>query len=634
MPSKVKKIMDAALKALAHTSNWPRTFRLIWQAAPRWTTLWAILLVVQGLLPAASVYLTKLSIDSLVAAMSAGGAWEKVRLAVIMLALTAGVMLLSELLQGVVELVRIAQSELIQDYIKDLVHKQAAALDMSFYESSEYHDRLHQALSEAGSRPLALLENSGSLVQSSITLIAMGTVLLSYSPLLPLILLISTLPAFFVVMRFDRRYHRWWQRTTADRRWAQYYDAVLTHSDAAAEVRLFNLSSHFRSTYQSLRRGLRNERLDQLRKQTLAKVGATATALIVVGATMGWMVWRALRGLATLGDLALFYQAFNQGQGLMRSLLGGVSQILANSLYLGNLFAFLDLKPCVASPTDSALAPASLKKGISFNRVTFRYPGNEKVAIEDFNLFIPANKIVAIVGPNGAGKTTLLKLLCRFYDPEAGSVDFDGEDLRRFAVNDLHRLVTVLFQFPVYYHATVRESIAMGDLESAPTAEEIEAAARRAGAHEIIEQLPQGYDTLLGKWFANGIELSGGERQRIAMARAYIKRSPIMILDEPTSFMDSWAESDWFDQFRALAQGRTSVIITHRFSIALRADLILVMDKGKIVESGTHNELLCREGMYARSWRAQMQAAGSNGMMDAAKGDLNIYNDAVLQEIQ
>lgn len=633
MRAKVNNFTDTARKALSYAANWPRTFRLIWQAAPRWTMLWSVLLIVQGLLPAASVYLTKLSIDSLVDAMSAGGAWEKVRYAVIILVITASVMLLSEFLQSAIEWVRTAQSELIQDYIKDLVHRQAVTLDMAFYESSDYHDRLHQALSEAGSRPLALLENSGTLLQNGITLIAMSAVLMSYSLWLPLILLVSTLPAFYVVVRFDRRYHQWWQRTTADRRWAQYYDAVLTHSDSVAEIRLFDLSSHFRTAYQTLRRRVRNERLEQLRKQSLAKLGATGASLAVAGVTMGWMVWRALHGLATLGDIALFYQAFNQGQGLMRSLLSGVSQMLANGLYLGNLFAYLDLRPSVVDPVEATPPPASLKKGINFNQVTFSYPGSEKEAIENFNLFIPANKIVAIVGPNGAGKTTLLKLLCRFYDPEAGAIEIEGIDLRQLAVDDLHRLVTVLFQFPIPYHATAGENIALGNQASSPTSEEIEAAARSAGAHEIISNLPQGYDTLLGKWFANGIELSGGERQRIAMARAYIKRSPIIILDEPTSFMDSWAEGDWFNQFRAMVQDRTAIIITHRFSIAMRADVIYVMNKGKIVESGAHNELLCQEGMYAQSWKAQMQAS-SNSTVDAANSDTSLYEDIVLQEVR
>jgi ATP-binding cassette subfamily B protein len=621
-------------KALAQVSWWPKTLRLIWAAAPHWTLAWMTLLIVQGLLPVASVYLTKLLIDSLMAAINANGAWEYTRPALVLLVLAAGVTLLIELLQSASDWIRTAQSEFIQDHIKGLIHKKSAELDLSYYESAEYHDCLHQAHSEAGSRPLALLENGGSLLQNCITLIAMAAVLVSYSPWLPLILLISTFPAFYVVLRFDRLYHRWWQRTTADRRWAVYYDAMLTRSEAAAEVRLFGLGDHFRSAYQTLRRRLRSERLTELRKQSMAKLLASSAALLVSGITMAWMAWRTLQGAATLGDLALFYQAFNRGQAIMRSLLGNIGQILTSSLYLGNLFSFLELKSRVPEPAHPIAVPSPLNSGIEFSQVTFHYPGAEQAVFQDFDLFIPAGKVVAIVGPNGAGKTTLFKLLCRFYDPQSGSIKLDGADLRRISIKELWRNITVLFQFPLPYHATAGENIALGDLQSSPGESEIEAAARNAGAHEIISNLPQGYDTLLGKWFADGIELSGGEQQRIALARAYLRRAQIILLDEPTSFMDSWAEAEWFERLRSLANERTAIIITHRFTIAMRADIILVLDEGQVVEKGTHHELLARNGLYARSWSAQIQASLHEEADEAEKVRPDLYEDISLQGIR
>jgi ATP-binding cassette subfamily B protein len=506
------------------------------------------------------------------------------------------------------EWVRAAQSELIQDHIKALVHAQSATVDLAFYDSSEFHDSLDQARNEASNRPLALLENIGSLGQSGITLVAMAMLLMLYSPWLPFILLISTLPTFYVVLRYDRRYHQWWQQMTPDRRWAQYYDVMLTHSEAAAEVRLFGLNGHFQAAYQRLRQRLRTERLRQLQRQSLIKLCASTSALLVSGITLAWMVWRGLQGLVSLGDLALFYQAFNRGQGLMRSLLGNLSQIYTNGLYLGNLFAFLDLQPTVVSPAQPVPCPSTITKGITFDRVTFRYPGSRKLVLQDFSLFIPAGKIVAIVGANGAGKTTLLKLLCRFYDPEAGRIEIDGINIREFSVHELRRLITMLFQFPHKYHATASENIAYGDVETRASAVEIESAASRAGAHEVITRLPKAYDTLLGTWFADGVELSGGEWRRIAMARAYLRQSPIILLDEPTTFMDSWAEASWFQNFHDLSRGRTGVIITHRLTIAVHADIIHVVKDGKIVESGSHAQLLAQGGLYARSWRAHTQA--------------------------
>jgi ATP-binding cassette subfamily B protein len=295
----------------------------------------------------------------------------------------------------------------------------------------------------------------------------------------------------------------------------------------------------------------------------------------------------------------------------MRSLLGNVSQIYSNTLFLEQLFAFLDLKAQVTDPVDARPIPTGVTRGITFRNVTFRYPGAERPALQDFTLTIPANKVVAIVGANGAGKSTLLKLMCRLYDPESGRVELDGVDVRHLPVNELRRMITVLFQFPVAYQATAAQNIELGDLHAAPGAREIKNAARAAGVDDAISRLARGYDTHLGKWFADGAELSGGEWQKVAMARAFLRQAPIIILDEPTSFMDSWAEADWFDRFRALAQGRAGLIITHRFTIAMRADNIHVMDEGRIVESGSHQELLASGGLYAQSWLAQMQAAST-----------------------
>jgi ATP-binding cassette subfamily B protein len=292
----------------------------------------------------------------------------------------------------------------------------------------------------------------------------------------------------------------------------------------------------------------------------------------------------------------------------MRALLGSVGQIYSNTLFLEGLFEFLDLEPRVIDPRTPAPVPDSLVKGIRFRNVTFRYPANERAALQDFCLSVPAGQTVAIVGANGAGKSTLVKLLCRFYDPEAGSIELDGVDLRQVSLDDLRDHVSVLFQTPVSYYATAGQNIALGSLWAAPGAAEIETAARDAGAHEVITRLPQGYETLLGRWFTDGTDLSGGEWQRIALARAFLRRSHIIILDEPTSFMDSWAEADWLDRFRALVAGRTAVIITHRFTTAMRADVIHVMDQGRIVESGSHQELLNAGGRYARSWAAQTQS--------------------------
>ena len=601
--------------AVAQLSYLPQTFHLVWTAAHNWTLAWIMLLVVQGLLPVATVYLTRLLVNRLVAVVGNGTSWESIQPILIPAALMAGVLLLAEFLRSAIEWIRTAQSELVQDHISALVHEKSVAVDLAFYESSEYYDHLNRARSDASSRSLGLLENSGSLLQNSITLLAMAAVLIPYGAWLRFVLLISTLPAFYVVLRLNRRQHQWWQQTTVDRRWLQYYEMLLTHSAVAAELRLFNLGPHFRSAYQALRRRLRTERLQLIKDQTLGRLGAGAVALLVSGTALIWMARQVLLGLMTLGDLALFYQAFNQSQNLMRSLLGNLGQVYSNSLFLSNLFEFLRLEPQVVDPQNPLPVPLDLKKGIRFRQITFRYPGSKRAALENFNLTIPAGQVVAIVGDNGAGKSTLVKLLCRFYDPEAGRIEVDGIDIRDLSIQEFRRLITVLFQSPIPYHATAAQNISLGDLSAAPSAAEIEAAARGAGAHELIARLPRGYDTPLGKWFANGAELSGGEWQRVALARAFLRQAQIIVLDEPTSAMDSWAEADWLERFRTLANGRTAIVITHRFTLAMRADMIHVMRNGQIVESGNHDELLAQGGLYAQSWTAQMQVSPNTSLV-------------------
>ena len=590
-------------KALAQLPYLPRALKLVWAVARPWTTAWIVLLIVQGLLPAAMVYLTKLVVDGVVVALRDGNS----RPVMLSLLLLGGVLLLMEVVRNAINWVRTVQAELLQDHITSLIHKKSVTVDLAFYELSDYYDHLHRARAEARYRPVALLGNLGALLQNSITLLAMGAILIPLGPWLALALLLSTVPAFYVVVHYALAEYQWRQRTTTGDRRAWYYDWIMTTADAAAEIRLFGLGKHFQSRYKQLRQQLRGERLDLTRRQGFAELAASLIALVIMGAALGWMVLKASHGSVTLGELALIYAAFNQGQGLMRTLLENAGQLYGNSLFLGNLFEFLALEPkiCRGGPPWPPVL-REVRDSIVFKHVSFSYPDATIKALDDFTLTIPSGKIVAIVGPNGAGKSTLLKLLCRFYDPDEGSIAIDSRDLKEFAIDDLRRLITVLFQQPFHYNSTVRENILYGDLNLEATEAEVEAAIRTAGAEEIVSRLPEKSQTLLGRWFPAGTELSVGEWQRIALARAFLRRAEIIILDEPTSALDPWAEADWLERFRQLAFGRTSLIITHRFTTAMHADMIHVMDRGRIVESGSHQRLIEQNGLYAQSWSRQM----------------------------
>ena len=608
MPTNQDVLKSKLRAGLAQLPYLSRALVLVWNAARRWTLAWFVLLVLQGLLPVVTVYLTRALVDNLVAALQADASWGTFKTVLPLVILMATVLLLGELLSYATGFVRTVQAELVRDHISRLIHNQSVAADLAFYDMPDYYDRLYRAQYQALDRPLELLESFGGVLQNSLTLLAMVAVLIPYGIWLPIALLASSLPAFYIVLDHRLRFHQWRLKNTESERRTWYYSWLLTERETAAELRIFDLGDHFQSLYQSLRSKLRGERVKLAWDQGIAEVAASTTALLISGLALAWMLWKAMQGNLTLGDLALFYQAFQKGQGLMGTLFENLGEIYSNSLFLSDLFEFLALEPKVTDPIQPVPIPAVVKEGIRFEQVTFHYPGNQRVALTNFNLIIPAGSIIAIVGANGAGKSTLVKLLCRFYDPDKGRVLLDGVDLRKFSLQELRRKITILFQEPVDYQYSFSENIALGDLSIAKDLSQIERAARAAGADKIIEGLPQGYDTLLGKWFKGGTELSVGEWQRLALARAYWRQAPILVLDEPTSAMDPWAEHDWLQRFRKLAASHTTLIITHRFTTAMYADIIHVMENGSIVELGSHAELLELGGRYAQSWQDQMQS--------------------------
>jgi ATP-binding cassette, subfamily B, bacterial len=583
----------------------PATLKLVWQAARWYTVAWLVLILFQGLIPLAIVYLSRPLVNQLVVLIGEGTA-EQMRHAILLICLMGGILLLDELVRSVASWVKIAQSELTQDYISNLIQTQSAQLDLAYFESAEYYDRLYRALMEARGRPIALLESLGSLLQNGLTLIGVSAILAMFGLWFPLLLIGSALPAFWIVLRFMVRFNQWRLKNTLDTRRTLYYQVVLTQRETAPELRLLDLMDHFQHAYRRVRERLRRERIGLAKEEAGAHLFAGLFGLLAVGMAMLWILRQALQGLVSLGDIALVYQGLQQGQRILRSLLSNTGELYRNLNFLEDLFGFLALTPQVVDPEEPQPLPDLATADICLEQVTFGYPHGDRRVLDHFSLTLPAGKMVAIVGTNGAGKSTLIKLLCRFYDPDGGRITIGGVDLRHVQIAGLRRAISVLFQQYVSYHASAHENIAFGNWQGAPGRADVQRAAREAGADTVIQRLPEKYNTELGRWFG-GAELSTGEWQRISLARAFLRQSPILILDEPTSAMDAWAETEWLHNFRRLARGRTTLLITHRFTTAMYADMIHVMDEGVVVESGSHDELLALGGRYAQSWHDQMR---------------------------
>ncbi len=583
----------------------PRAVALVWKASPGWTLAWSLLLLIQGVLPAVLVNLTRIVVDRIAEAAGSGARLGEVRHIVLPAVLMAALLLFSEVLRAATRVIRTAQSDLVRDHVSALIHECAATADIAQFESPEYHDRLYRARSDSHDRPVTLVQSVGALVQHAITLLAMALVLIHFGWWVPLALIASTLPALFVVGNYALRHHRWTVVSTPSDRRTWYYDWLLCTREPAAEIRLFELGPHFAGAFQRVRARLRTERVAISRAEGLAEIAAAVFALGVTGVLLLWVLGRTIAGTVTLGELAMFVQAFTQGQRLMRSLLDNVGQIWSNILFLDNLFGFLAIRPQIGDPPGPRTIPEEMPPSIEFSGIRFSYPGSSSPVFDGFDLKIPAGSTAALLGVNGAGKSTLFKLLCRFYDPEKGAVKIGGVDLRDLRLQTIRGLLSVLFQEPVRYSETLRKNIAVAAEDHAADDESIFAALDAAGARPVVDKFEEGLGTILGTWFSGGAELSVGEWSRLALARAALKDAPILLLDEPTATMDSWAEAKWIESLDKLVKDRTTVLITHRLTTAMHADRIHVVDNGRIVESGTHRELRVAGGPYQDAWDGQ-----------------------------
>ncbi len=592
---KTKNILHALGKAI----------KLIWVSSPRLVVVHALLNVLQGVFPLGSLYTVKLLVDLLSenkAMLHTPGGWEKILFLVL---LTALFMLLQQACSSLASVVSTRQSEQMLDTVTSILHKHSIAVDLSYYEHAGYYDALHRAQQEAAYRPLSIINGLFTLLQSLVTITALTGLIVSVHWTIALFLFLALLPAFGVKMFFSRKNYGLQYKQTPDKRHLYYLNALLTSETFAKELRLFSLGDNFVGRYRKLRAQQRQENIELTDREAFYGFLGQFLVLVSLFLSLGFLLFRSFAGALSIGSLVMIYQAMQRAQSSTQSILNALASLYRDALFFGHFDDFLKHTPLIVSPSEPKNFPVPIVQGITFNHVSFRYPGTERVVLKDFTASIGPGEHVALVGENGCGKSTLVKLLCRLYEPDEGQILIDGVDYRMFELEDLRKRIGVIFQDYVRFQMSGRDNIRMGNIDVLSNDPKIEEAARLSGAHEVFERLEGGYEAILGNLFDGGRELSMGEWQKIAIARAFLRDASIMILDEPTSSLDVEAEYELVGQFNELTRGKAALIISHRLSTVRMAARIIVLADGIIAEEGTHETLINQNGTYARLYNMQ-----------------------------
>jgi len=596
--------------------NLPPFLKLIWETSPRLTLANLLLRLVRALLPVATLYVGKLIIDEVVSLAGTEGAPVSLRAWLDsglldrlgwLLAAELGLAVLSDALGRVVSLLDTLLSEQFTNATSVRLMEHAATLDLEDFEDSEIQDRLERARRQTMGR-MNLMGQLFGQAQDLVTIAGFAAGLVVYAPWLIALLLLALAPAFLGEAHFNAQSYSLNYARTPERRELDYVRQTGASVESAKEVKIFGLNAFLIERYRVLAGKIyeENRRLAARR----AGWGGLLTAIGTLGyyVAYAFIAWRTLRGQFSIGDLTFLAGSFRRLRNLLEGLLIGFSQVAGQALYLDDLFSFFEIQPEIVSPENPRPFPMPIRQGFTFEDVGFRYPGAERWAVRHLSFTLQAGEVLALVGENGAGKTTLVKLLARLYDPDEGRILLDGHDLREYALEELRANIGVIFQDFVRYHLTAAENIAVGRIEAREDRARIAAAAESSLADEVIRKLPQGYDQVVGKRFRTGVDLSGGEWQKIAIARAYMRDAQLLILDEPTAALDARAEFEVFQRFKELSEGKTAVLISHRFSSVRMADRILVLAEGQIEATGTHGELLAQGGRYTELF--ELQATG------------------------
>lgn len=594
------KIMLFLYKTTHHFSALTQSIKFITQKSRKYFFTNIVIAVFQGIIPFVIIYLVKWIIDS-VAAVSAHSAGIDLNetLSTIVI-LTGAVFLIGAVLGLLGSYYRERLSQTVSDFIYQTIHSKHANLDMSYLEDSDQQDRIHRAIQQASYRPNKLLSETLALVTGLVSWLIIMAVFFQINWVIFLLLLIAVTPGFFVRLHFTGHLYRLNKSNSHREREASYYSRILTAIPFAKEVRLFGLERFFSFRFGAIQNELHGRKNKILHKRLWMDIAAQTFTVILIFLAFAYVIALAVDGVLSTGTVVLFFMVFQRGFAVLKDLFQSVAGLFEDNVFMNDFFDFLNLPSLRKTPAGKVLEP--MKKGVSVKNVSFRYPSSRRLALESVSLELPVGKTIAIVGANGSGKTTLVKLLCGFYTADKGQIFFDDTDISLVDAGALRKSITAVFQDFALYHLTAAENIALGNSMKPVQLDEIKKAAENADMDDVIEHLPEGYNTILGNLFKKGEELSIGQWQKIAIAKAFYRNTPFLIMDEPSSALDAETELHLLQNLQNLSKDKTVLIISHRFSSIKWADCIYVMDKGRIIESGDHQALMALKGEYCRMY--------------------------------